>query len=537
MKNSYKRNRLWIVGVGCAVLTLLAGACTKKYAEYNTNPYNATREQMEADGYLTGRNFPIMINAVIPAADAGAGTNFVNSYQIAFNLAADCYSGYMAQANNWNGNTNNLTYGFNLTWVNEQFNLTGRLLNAWKQVQEATTLSGDSLQFSVAQLIKITGMVRMTDSYGPVPYSQIPTGTFTPAYDSQESLYRTFIGELGRAANLLHERGAAGGTPLARYDQIYAGDYLQWAKYANSLKLRLAIRMSYVDPANAKRFAEEAVSHPAGLLTAVGDGAIQKPAAGLNFKNPLRTLTQDYNEARMGASMDSYLRGYSDPRIGVFFATSTVRPGEYVGVRTGINVVPAVYQPFSPLNVTNETGLPWMRASEVYFLRAEGALRGWNMGGTAQSLYETGVQLSFAELGVAMPAGYLSNATARPANYTDYAPGSAYSTASLGGSTIQWNEADNFDTNLERIITQKWIAMYPNGQEAWAEFRRTDFPRLFPIALNRSGGTVNTTVQVRRLPYPLQQYQENGAQVARALTLLGGADTGGTPVWWDAKPR
>ncbi|WP_257090729.1 SusD/RagB family nutrient-binding outer membrane lipoprotein [Sphingobacterium sp. E70] len=147
MKNSYKRYRFRMLGIGCAVLTVLAAACTKNYAEYNTNPYNATREQMEADGYLTGRNFPIMINAVVPAADAGAGTNFVNSYQIAFNLAADCYSGYMAQANNWNGNTNNLTYGFNLTWVNEQFNLTGRLLNAWKQVQEATTLSGDSCSF------------------------------------------------------------------------------------------------------------------------------------------------------------------------------------------------------------------------------------------------------------------------------------------------------------------------------------------------------------------------------------------------------
>ncbi|TDS08898.1 SusD/RagB family nutrient-binding outer membrane lipoprotein [Sphingobacterium paludis] len=528
--------RLWFFTLGTGMVSFFLASCTKNYAEYNTNPYNATREQMEADGYLIGRNFPIMINAVIPAADAGAGTTFVNSYQVAFNLAADCYSGYMGQANNWNGNTNNLTYGFNLQWVNEQFSLSGRLMNAWKQVEEATALSGDSLQFSVAQLIKITGMIRMTDSYGPVPYSQIPTGTFTPAYDSQESLYRTFIKELGEAADVLHKKGASAGKTLAPYDQIYAGDYMQWAKYANSLKLRLAIRMVYVDPANARLLAEEAVRHPAGLLDIVADGALQKPAAGLNFKNPLRTLTQDYNEARMGASMDSYLRGYKDPRIASFFLPSVIRPDEYVGVRTGINVVPALYQPFSRLNVSDDTGIPWMRASEVYFLRAEGALRGWNMNGNAQQLYEAGVQLSFAELGVNMPTGYLNDEILRPADYTDYTSGGAYSRTSMGGVSIRWRNSDTFQVNLERIITQKWIATYPNGQEAWTEFRRTGYPRLFPVALNRSGGTVDQAVQVRRLPYPLQQYQENGAQVEQAISLLGGPDNGGTRLWWDARP-
>ncbi|KGE12992.1 hypothetical protein DI53_3209 [Sphingobacterium deserti] len=274
MRNYHKHYTVVQASFAFLLCVATLASCTKKYEEYNTNPYLATLEQQLADGFLVGRNFPDMVNAVMPAGDPAGQTNFINSYQLAYSLAADCYAGYMGQANNWNGNTNNLTYGFNLGWVNEQFRLTGVLMAGWTRIKQATDLSGDSLQFSVAQIIKITGMLRVTDSYGPLPYSQIPTGTFTPAFDSQESIYRTSIAELGRAADILHELGANAGTPLAAYDQIYVGNYVLWAKYANSLKLRLAMRMAYVDPANAQRFAEEAVSHPAGLLMTITDAAL-----------------------------------------------------------------------------------------------------------------------------------------------------------------------------------------------------------------------------------------------------------------------
>lgn len=528
-------NRSIMTALGITVLF----SCTKKYAEYNTNPYQATLEQQEADNYISGKNFPAMINAVTPAGDPVGQTDYVNSYQVAYNLAADCFSGFMGQAGDWNGNTNNLTYGFNLGWVNEQFTLMGKLMASWKNIKDITDISGDSLQFAVAEIIKVTGVIRTTDSYGPVPYSAIVTGTFTPAYDSQEEIYYSAFSDLKKARDLLYERGAASGTPLKAYDLIYEGDYLKWAKYANSLILRLAMRIVYVDPQDAQEFAEEAIGNPAGLITQVSEGAQHNLKSGngaFNFTNPLVTLSANYEEARAGASMQSILSGYNDPRLNVYYKFSTItdHTNEVVGVRSGINVTRAFYQPFSQLNVTNNSPLPWMLASEVYFLKAEGAIRGWNMGGTAKEFYEEGIKEAFNEVGIAMPTNYLDNNTLKPAPYVDYAnSGNNVSGANVDTISIKWDESAIFKVKLHRIINQKWIALYPNGSEAWADYRRTGYPRIFPVVLNRSSGTVDAVLQVRRLPYPIAQYNQNGSNVNAALSLLGGPDNGGTKLWWD----
>lgn len=536
-KNIYKKNFQRKILLLFFVIMLFS--CTKKYADYNTDPYNATLEQQDADNYISGKNFPSMINAVTPAADPIGKTDYVNSYQIAFNLAADCFSGFMGQAGDWGANTNNLTYGFNLSWVNEQFNLTGKLIAAWKNIKDITDITKDSLQFSVAQIIKVTGIIRATDSYGPVPYSTISSGTFTPAYDSQADIYYSAFIDLVKARDLLFKFGGAAGTPLKQYDLIYEGDYLKWAKYANSLILRLAMRIVYVDPAKAKQYAEEAVNNPAGLIKDPTESAIHslKPGNGaFNYNNPLLTLTENYMETRAGASMQSILSGYKDPRLNVYFINSTV-PGhtsEVIGVRSGINVTRSLYQPFSQLKVSSTTPLPWLQSSEVYFLLSEGALRGWNMKGNAKDYYESGIRNSFAENKIAMPANYLQDNISRPADYIDYAnSGYSVSFPTTDTISIQWDDLAIFKVKLHRIMVQKWIALYPNGCEAWAEYRRTGYPRIFPVALNKSGGAVNTNLQVRRLPYPISQYNQNGAQVAKGVSLLGGPDNGGTPLWWD----
>ena len=105
--------------------------------------------------------------------------------------------------------------------------------------------------------------------------------------------------------------------------------------------------------------------------------------------------------------------------------------------------------------------------------------------------------------------------------------------------TIAW-EADDTDAvrerNLERIITQKWIAIFPLGIEAWSEYRRTGYPRLLPAVENKSAGTVNVKYGARRIQYPSEEYAENNANVLDAIQKLGGADIAGTRVWWDKKP-
>ena len=178
--------------------------------------------------------------------------------------------------------------------------------------------------------------------------------------------------------------------------------------------------------------------------------------------------------------------------------------------------------------------LCWLNAAEVAFLRAEGALVGWNMGGTAQEFYEQGIKLSFEEWGAEGAAAYIGNSTATPAAFKDNV-GRANANAP-SSVTIAWKEADDFETKLEKIGTQKWLALFPNGAEAWAEYRRLHYPVILPPANNYSNGIVNTDQGIRRVPYPISEQSDNPQGYASGVAALGGADNAGVRLWWDQKP-
>ena len=172
-----------------------------------------------------------------------------------------------------------------------------------------------------------------------------------------------------------------------------------------------------------------------------------------------------------------------------------------------------------------------MCAAEVWFLKAEAALRGWTGAGEAQSNYEKGIQVSMQQWGVSGSA-YLNNDSSIQAAYAD-SKNIANNSPAVSSITIKWNAGATNEQMLERIMTQKWIAMFPEGQEAWTEFRRTGYPKLFTVVNNKSNGTIDTQIQVRRLAYPQNEYNTNGTAVQNAVQLLGGKDNGGTRVWWD----
>lgn len=198
------------------------------------------------------------------------------------------------------------------------------------------------------------------------------------------------------------------------------------------------------------------------------------------------------------------------------------------------------------MKVTTADDIIVFPTSEVTFLRAEGALRGWNMGGTAQALYEEAVRMSFAERNVDGVATYLTN-EGTPTIYNDPLQGQNGQQYNYSGTlnstiTVAWNEGDGFETKLERIITQKWIAMFPKTMEAWCEYRRTGYPKLMPAVANLSGGIVSDAEGARRLPYPTNEYRENGENVNAAVAALTQesnnkkGDTMATHIWWDCKP-
>ena len=139
--------------------------------------------------------------------------------------------------------------------------------------------------------------------------------------------------------------------------------------------------------------------------------------------------------------------------------------------------------------------------------------------------------------------GNIADKELTPGSYTDMVTGGNSNQSPLASIPICWKAGSNFETHLEQIITQKYLAMFPEGQEAWSEFRRTGYPRILPVLVNNSGGKISTSKQIRRLNYPSTEYSTNAEAVATATHTLNSessnptGDNGGTSVWWDKNPR
>jgi hypothetical protein len=528
MKNIYKKTTIIL---GCLSIMCLGDSCTGNFDQINENPNSVPYYMMLRDNLMTGSAIAQMENYCVPTD--------VNQYQRMFNLAGDVYSGYFGATGTWNGARNNTTYVLYPEWYNVAFEVGySKIMAAWRVLD--LVKEEDPISFSLAQILKVFGMHKITDMYGPIPYSKFGQSEQVP-YDEQETIYDSFLRELTAAIDVLYDYVQLYPTarPLKSYDLIYGGDYSKWIKFANSLKLRLAMRIYYVDVAKSRQYAEEAVNHPAGVLKDNVDNAFYP----ISQVNPLYIIWHDYDggETRMGATMECYMNGYSDPRRPAYFTPQPYNGIDYRGVRNGLNMSTA-RRPYynertaSP-NIAPTSPMQWMVAAESYFLRAEGALRGWNMGGTAEALYNEGVKTSFDQNEVSGSyTAYVANDTDKPTNYTDPVNSSNnYSYAPANTLTIKWEGTDE-EVHLERIITQKYLAIFPDGQEAWSEFRRTGYPRVIPNRYNYSTPeTINTDIQIRRLVFPTTEYAKNAEEVQKAVTLIGGVDHGGIKLWWDKK--
>jgi hypothetical protein len=248
--------------------------------------------------------------------------------------------------------------------------------------------------------------------------------------------------------------------------------------------------------------------------------------------------------------MESILSGYGDGRINAYFSEfnpenktpTPIVPGKLKGIRNGLPLQApfgaegdqkTAYINFSVINDKVHTSkVQLMTTSEVYFLKAEAALRNWAGAGTAQANYEMGISTSFEQHGVAGASAYMTDNTSVPANYVDPVNAANNATA-LSTITVAWDGAGTNEEKLERIITQKWIAMLPEGQEAWSEFRRTGYPKIFPVVSNQSGGDIDTNIQIRRIPFVDSEKSTNASNVTTATGFLKGPDHGGTRLWWD----
>lgn len=530
--------------VGFLALSLFT-ACD--FQKVNTNEFELLPEEGLMDGISIGGPITAMQKCVFPVGTQADGTSVANRYQTAYNLAADCWSGYFGQNNNWGG-PNNLNYFLKDGWVASSYTESySTVVPLWQDLKGKTETQFPEV-FALAQILKISAWHKATDMFGPIPYKEAGKGLITVPYDSQEEVYKSMFKELSDAIEVLTKYADNGNSKLLpNADAVYAGDVHKWVVYANSLMLRLAMRVYYADAALSKKYALQAVNHSYGVMKTKDDEAKMERGASLEFKNNLDVLINQYNECRMGSSMLAYLGGYQDPRLPKYFNTSTVSQavtvgtyGKYSGVPTGHDVSSNdAFKDSSRPAITSTTPTYWMRASEVYFLLAEAALHGFAVGGTAESLYEKGIEMSFEENGIASSevADYMASGL-KPSAYSFHLtnPGVNVDVPAVTEATTAWSGTD--EEKLEKIMIQKWIALYPNGQEAWTEYRRTGYPKLHSVVTNYSNGEVDSEVGIRRMRFPTNKSTsaEDIANLESARKLLrGGLDKAGTRLWWDNK--
>ncbi|MEP7258730.1 MAG: SusD/RagB family nutrient-binding outer membrane lipoprotein [Flavitalea sp.] len=510
------------------LLSIVFFSCTKDMKNLNEDKKLITDKMLEQDANEGGYTLPGMQLGIV---------DVLTTWRIEMqqNLNADNYSGYMSLPAAFYDNKNNGTYFMVDSWDNQIWLVpSSKVLDQWLMMKKKGFDTKYPDLYSMALIFKVFAGHRLVDIFGPMPYSLYGT-TSDVKFDSEEEAYTLFFEELRSAVTALKAAEAADPAAdqirYARFDKSrYGGNYATWVKVANTLRLRLALRISNVDPVKGKMEAEAAVND-GGLLESA-QGSFEMTTGTVH---PLLTITRDWGETRLNAAVETILGGYHDPRLSKYAlpASDPALNGEIKGLRSGSAFNDKSYMGFSQVNFVDNPFVKVMDVAESYFLRAEGALKGWDMGGTAKDFYEDGIRTSFTANKVSGAEEYINDNTSTPLAYID--PNNSLNNAPpITSLTIKWDESATAEEKLERIITQKWIAMYPDGQEAWSEFRRTGYPKLWPVTVNLSGGDVPVGEFIKRINYPSAITNASQSATAEAVdNYLGGQDKLFTPLWWD----
>jgi len=375
-------------------------------------------------------------------------------------------------------------------------------LNSSDATKSTAAANGSNAnQIAIARILKAYFFQFITDRWGDVPYSQALKGSanYSPAFDTQQSIYTDLFKEWKEAAAQFD-----GGSTVVG-DILLSGDTARWKKFANSLRLLAALRLSKVDPATGKTEFLAALSD--GVLTSNSDNIRYN---FLNDQNNQNALYDNYTfsnrkDFAVASTFVNYLKQVNDPRLPYLAAPN--QRGEYVGVPYGVFPAPGPWQNFSLANnqlAQQNSPANIVTYAQILFAQAEAAKLGWTTG-SAKTLYEAAIKASMQQW---MGSGYTDAA------YTTY----------IAQADVAYADA----TALEKIGNQRWVALFAQGQEAWNNWRRTGYPVLKPAATTLNGGTEIP----RRLAYPVTETTLNATNYA-AVVARQGADNQYTRVWWD----
>ena len=485
-------------------LTFVVG-CTENFDEINTNPSSVNR--VEAG---------LLFNPLIQ--------NPIRNYQRNINLYPDLFVQYWA---NTISGFESPRYEYVDGWIGNQ----------WREFYTETLAEANTLRewygdepshvnaLAVLEIWMCSEWARMAQTYGDIPYFGTGLGvTEGVTFNTEKEIYYDLFDRLAAAVDAIDPSDASQYNYSADQDLFFQGDLEKWKRFGNSVRLRLAIRLSNVDPTKGQAEAVAAIN--AGVMQSNADN-VSIPIWATGFNDYLHKMAREWDNIRISKTFTDLLyseAGFEDPRAPQWLTYEAGSPladsGVFEGLINGYDLVPesaidyatlnleSSYPGFSGDGARNLLYMPIMFYSEVLFIQAEAALRGWT-GGDANALYKAGIQASMDLVGVD-PA----DATA----YIDAIP-------ELTGTNEQ---------QLKQLITQKYIANFPNGIESWVDFRRTDYPDItLPIDGVSSNASVAQGTWVKRIRYPNSVHDNEPDDILPAGRKTIAEDRMDIRLWWD----
>lgn len=515
--------------------TIVFSNCTKNFSEINTDPTKIGQGDFDPNNLFT-------------YGELGYGN--MTEYQL---YEFSCMTQQMASTFNFYGGGDK--YDQYLTGYNDRFftdgmNYAGQLLSAQTLAQQKDPVKYNNL-IQMSRILWVMQMERISSIYGDIPYSQAgmaAQGISYPVYDQQSAIYPDMLSRLSDAISKLDAS-----KPLPTGDMIYSGNIDKWKKLGYAIMIRIAMRLTKVDPATAQKYVEMAAGN---TFSDVTDNAILKLDGTLNTLTTNNTANaiylNDFQQIRWGKTFIDYLKANNDPRLyalsekadtglaynnnighaGITYTSTMPKPvgmpngydlsgtygistePNYPGATgTGTNASPLGNYARPVMAVFSRRNLPvfLITYAQTELLLAEASVRGWNVGSTALQHYQNGVQAALQSLPQWDASVMISADT-----ITKFVSNLALST--------------NSDSAMNAINSQYWAASIFDFPESWSNWRRSGYPLLTPInySLNITNGTIP-----RRLPYPTSENQNNPENYQVALKRMGGTDIPTTRVWWD----
>jgi len=510
-----KKIRIAGIAVTISAFLLIFNSCTKDFESINTDPNNAGLDKAAPDMLLT--------NAIESTTDR------VQEIFLGEEMG-NCWAQHEAKVQY----TEEDRYIYRTSVVNTTW--TSFYASNGMDVQTLYNVAKAKKQDNykgVALVLKSYISSVLTDLFGPVPYSQAWAGSSNTlaAYDSQESIYRDIIAKLDTANTIMKVDGAA-----IAGDILYDNDILKWKKFANSLRMRLLLRMSDRDKAFATaqltKMVASATTYP--IFESNDDNAALKYLGSFPNNNPInenRKTRDDHRVSKTLVDMMWINATNMDYRICIY--ATPYKAGSFEGLPNGLTSSQAASYKGNGIKNTSKIGSYFSAAtapgmlmsySELQFILAEAAFKKYIPGGNdkAGEYYIEGIHGSYNQFGAALVAAVASNGASWLPSPT--ADADALATDFIDTEGLGWDATKG----MELIATQRWAATFDQGLQTWFEWRRTGYPVLTPAVAGTNGGKIPV-----RVPYPTDEAARNPSSLAAGVTLLGGADDLNTRVWWD----